>query len=137
MPGPPPEGDRCKNCPGKSGMRCWREASGDSDGLCNVCRAAKRRGERNSRRAQEERQRVTDLQNDLYRREQARIQRDRQLAAIAPDLVRVAEGLIGLLDAEINYNRSELGPDIKRSVDDIRDFILKTKERVEELCSVQ
>lgn len=136
MPGPAPQDTRCKNRPGKSGMQCWRESTGD-DGLCNVCRAAKRNGERQSQRALEERQRQTDLQNELYRREQARIQRDRELAAVAPEMTKVAEGLLGLLDSQINYNRSELGPDIKKGIEDIREYLMKTRERIEELCSIK
>lgn len=132
----PDEEHRCKHFPGKSGMRCWREAT-EADGLCNICRAAKRNGKRQSQRALEERQRQTDLQNELYRREQARIQRDRELAAVAPEMTKVAEGLLGLLDAEINYNRSELGPDIKKGIEDIREYLAKTRERIEELCSIK
>lgn len=132
----PDEEHRCKHFPGKSGLRCWREAT-QADGLCNVCRAAKRRGQRNSQRAQEEHRRRVELENELYRREQARIQRDRELAAIAPEMAKVAEGLLGLLDAEINYNRSELGPDIKKGIEDIREYLMKTRERIEELCAIK
>ena len=47
---------RCSNERSMSGrwslVRCSRRATGD-DGLCNVCRAAKKRGEKQSQEAQE------------------------------------------------------------------------------------
>lgn len=95
----PDEEHRCKNW--MRGMRCTRDAT-EADGLCNVCRAAKRRGERASQRAREESQRQIAAMNEQYRREQEQTRRAFRLAHHYPELVDLTAGLIEVVEANLD-----------------------------------
>ncbi len=66
------ETTQCRNWTGtgRFDARCYRDATGD-DGLCNICRAAIKRGEERTRKSMERHEAKRKARADRKRRERA------------------------------------------------------------------